>query len=531
MNVETSSLLKAERTHTNAPVMLSAASPAEQHFATDHLLPDLKRRTISSGFITIAGQAAKFFLTLGSTMILARLLTPHDFGLVAMVTTVVSLLRVFKEAGLSVATVQKERITQAQVSNLFWINLGVSSLAGLILAASAWVIAKFYHTPGLVPIALLLSLTFVINGSTVQHQALLTRQMRFKALTLIEVTSMAFGVLVGVTLAARAYGYWSLVWSILSTEAAGLVLTWSISRWRPQLPTRRSGVGPLVKFGAHQTGASLVFSIARGTDNLLIGRFFGSTALGLYSRASVLLVRPLEHFLGPVEAVIIPALSRLQSQPERYRSTFLRVYEAVALIAFIGAGLSLALARPLTLVVLGPSWEQAAVIFAAFTIAALSIPLTYASSWLLTSQGRGGDILATQSINSVLIFFSYFIGLPFGPVGVALAFSIVGLCIRIPIWYFVSGRSGPVTTADLWRGFLRQLPVWAVVFSATWVSRALVLNLGPFLQLLVCVPVGLIVTAVFIYSFSSHRQVVAHVFSAFQEVTKHRTTTPRTAMT
>ena len=111
MNVETSSLLKAERTHTNAPVMLPAASPGEQHFATDHLLPDLKRRTISSGFITIAGQAAKFFLTLGSTMILARLLTPHDFGLVAMVTTVVSLLRVFKEAGLSVATVQKERIS------------------------------------------------------------------------------------------------------------------------------------------------------------------------------------------------------------------------------------------------------------------------------------------------------------------------------------------------------------------------------------------------------------------------------------
>jgi O-antigen/teichoic acid export membrane protein len=510
-------------------VALAAASAVEHHFATDHLLPDLKYRTISSGFVTIAGQAAKFFLTLGSTMILARLLTPHDFGLVAMVTTVVSFLRVFKEAGLSVATVQKERVTQAQVSNLFWINVGVSSLASLVLAASAWVIAKFYHSSQLVPIALLLSLTFVINGSTVQHQALLKRQMRFKALAVIEVTSMAFGVLVGVTLAARGYGYWSLVWSILSTEAAGLVLTWPISRWRPQLPTRGSGVGPLVKFGAHQTGASLVLSIARGTDNLLIGRFFGSTALGLYSRASVLLVRPLEHFLGPVETVIIPALSRLQSQPERYRSTFLRVYETVALTAFLGAGMLLAVARPLTLVLLGPSWEQAAVIFAAFTIAALSIPVAYASSWLLSSQGRGGDILAAQSINSILIFLSYIAGLPFGPVGVALAFSIVGLCVRIPIWYCVSGRSGPVTTADLWRGFLRQLPVWAVVFSATWLSRALVLNLRPLLQLLVCVPVGLMVSAVFIYTFSSHRKLVAHVFRAFQEVTKHRTTTPRIA--
>src|SRR5438874_1737599 len=209
MSIEVSNPPRPMRAHSS--VALSASGVREEHFATDHLLPDLRYRTISSGFVTIVAQAAKFVLTLGSTMILARLLTPHDFGLVAMVTTVVSLLRVFKEAGLSVATVQKERITQAQVSNLFWINLGVSSLAGLILAASAWVIAKFYHTPGLVPIALLLSLTFVINGSTVQHQALLTRQMRFKSLTLIEVTSMAFGVLVGVTLAALGYGYWSLV--------------------------------------------------------------------------------------------------------------------------------------------------------------------------------------------------------------------------------------------------------------------------------------------------------------------------------
>ena len=529
MSIEISNAPGRMRVHSS--VALPATSAVEQHFATDHLLPDLKRRTISSGFVTIAGQGAKFLLTLGSTMILARLLTPHDFGLVAMVTTVVSLLRVFKEAGLSIATVQKEQITQAQVSNLFWINVGVSSLVGLILASSAWVIAKFYHNPRLVPIALLLSLTFVINGSTVQHQALLKRQMRFKALAVIEVVSMAFGVLVGITLAALGYGYWSLVWSILSTEVAGLVLTWSISRWRPQLPTRRSGVGPLLKFGAHQTAGDLVLSIARGSDNLLIGRFFGSTALGLYSRASVLLVRPLDHFLWPVEAVIIPALSRLQSQPERYRSTFLRVYESVALIAFLGAGLLLALARPLTLVLLGPKWEHAAVIFAAFTTAALPISVAYALTWLLTSQGRGTDILAVQSISSLIIFISYLVGLPFGPVGVAFAFSIIGLCVRVPIWYSVAGRTGPVTTPDLWRGFFRQLPVWAVVFSATWLSRALVLNLPPLFQLLVCMPVGLIVSAVFIYSFSSHRQVVAHVFSAFQEVTNRRTTAPRAVIT
>jgi len=144
-------------------------------------------------------------------VILARLLTPHDFGLVAMVTTVTSFLRVFKDAGLSIATVQRERITHAQVSNLFWINIAVSILGTLILAASAPVIARFYHNPRLITITLLLSTTFLISGSTIQHQALLKRQMRFKALALIEVGSMAVGVLIGILMALRGYRYWSLV--------------------------------------------------------------------------------------------------------------------------------------------------------------------------------------------------------------------------------------------------------------------------------------------------------------------------------
>src|SRR5207245_2322528 len=261
---------------------------------------------------------------------------------------------VFNDAGLSIATVQRERITHAQVSNLFWINLAVSSVGSLIMAGLAWVIARFYHNSQLIPIALILSLTFIVSGSTIQHQALLKRQMRFKALAFIEVGSVAFSVVVGVTLAVLGCGYWSLVWSILSTEVAGLFLTWSISRWRPQLPTRDSGVGPLVSFGAHRTAGDFILFLARSSDNLLIGRFYGAAAVGLYSRASALLVRPLEQFLSPINAVFIPALSRLQSHPARYRSTFMRLYEAIAVIGFLFTGLCLALARPLTLVLLGP---------------------------------------------------------------------------------------------------------------------------------------------------------------------------------
>jgi PST family polysaccharide transporter len=512
--------LKTEPVRTGLSVSPPAIIGSEQHFATDHLLSDLKRRTISSGVVTASSQAAKFLLVVGSTMVLARLLTPRDFGLVAMVTTVVGFLRVFKDAGLSIATVQRETLTQAQVSNLFWINLGVSFLGSLILATSAWAIARFYHNPHLIPIALLLSLTFILNGSTAQHQALLKRQMRFKALAVIEVGSIAFSVAVAITLAALGFRYWALVWSILATEVAGLVLTWFTSRWRPQLPKRNSGVGPLIKFGAHRTAGDFILAVARGSDNLLIGRFYGAAAVGLYSRASALLIRPLDQFLQPINAVFIPALSRLQSQPARYRNTFLRLYEAIALIGFLCTGLCLALAHPITIVLLGPKWERASIIFAGFTIAALCLPLANVSAWLFTSQGRGRDMFKTQVINACAIVVSFIAGLPFGPVGVAFGFSMSTLLVRIPIYYFNVGRRGPVSTSDLWRVFFKHLPVWLVVFSATWLSRALLINLRPLPQLLACALAGASIGVLFIVSVRSHREVAAYLFRTFRQFVK-----------
>ena len=130
----------------------------------------------------------------------------------------------------------------------------------------------------------------------------------------------------------------------------------------------------------------------------------------------------MEQFLLPIDAVFLPTLSRLQSQPERYRSTFLRLYEAVAMSAFFFSSLLLALATPVTLVLLGPKWDAVSAIFAGFTFTAIQLPLSTAANWLLTSQGRGKDIFRVTSINAFLTLASFIIGLPFGPLGVAIAF-------------------------------------------------------------------------------------------------------------
>ncbi len=486
--------------------------PNERHFVTAHLLTDLKARTVSSGFITVTAQGVQFALTLASTMILSRLLTPGDFGLLAMSWTIIGFLRIFREAGLSTATVQREGITHAQVSNLFWINVVVSGFVSLLVAAAAPVVAWFYREPRLVEITLALSITFFLAGLAVQHMALLNRQMRFKVIALIQVGSVLAGALVGTGMAWLKYGYWSLVGMNLTTNMVALLMTWSVSRWRPQSFARRSGTRPLIHFGANLTAGNFLYSIARGADGLLIGRFYGAFSLGLYSRASALLARPLEQFMNPIEAVFLPAFSRLLIQPDRYRSSFLELYEGIALVSFLFTGMCFGLAHPLTLVVLGPKWEGAAIIFASLTFAALQYPLTTSVTWLFASQGRGRDSLLAISIISIIVIASFLAGLPFGPAGVAISYSVSCLLIQLPILYHLAGRSGPVSAGDLWIGFLRHLPLWGVVLLVAWLVRLLIPDERPLKELLIATPSGLLAGAAFIFVYAPTRRVALNLF-------------------
>jgi O-antigen/teichoic acid export membrane protein len=490
----------------------------QQHFATDHLLPNLRQRTISSGLITAAAQGVQFFLNLAYIMVLARLLTPREFGLVAMVAIVMDFLRIFQDPGLSTATVQRQQITHAQVSNLFWVNVSVGGVTTLLAAASAPALAWFYREPQLVEITLALSITFLLSSSAVQHIALLNRQMRFEMIAMINVVSLLTGYLTGIGMALCKYGYWSLVGASVIQAAVALVLACSISRWRPRLPSRSTETLGLLSFGANITVGTLMYSLARSVDSLLIGRFFGAAAVGLYSRGSILLMRPVQQFIIPINAVLVPALSRIQDQHERYRRTFLQVFEAVALTSFLFTGLCLALSYPLTLAVLGPKWEAASVIFAGFTFAALSYPLISAFTWLLASQGRGKDWVINNAIISTVTLCSILVGLPFGPAGVAISYSISCVLLQLPFVYYIAGRQGPVSTNDLWMGTLRHLPVWGIVCGTAWLARTFVLGANPWTQLFLCGPVALLAGAAYIAVSAPSRRVAVNLFSVVRDL-------------
>jgi O-antigen/teichoic acid export membrane protein len=429
---------------------------------------------------------------------MARLLSPKEFGLVAMANTLTALLRVFRDAGLSVATIQKEGITQAQVSNLFWANLFVGSVVTLLVMTLAPAVAIFYKEPQLLAITFWVSFTFLFGSVAAQPRAMLQRKMLFRDLGLIDVGSSTVSVVVGVFMALHGFGVWSLVGLQLSMSAADLVLTTSRAKWRPMLPRRGIGTRAMLKFGASLTVASFLRQLAQSSDTILIGRFWGPVATGLYSRALVLLLRPVQQFLQPLESVFLPVLSRVQNDPERFRRIFLRAYRAIALISFPIAGILYSLGDLFVNVFLGPRWAGVIPIFKWLAVAALFIPVANAGMWILTTQGRSKLILFTGLLFSVLMILSFAVGVHFGPIGVAIAYGLGWLLIRMPIQNLIVGRLGLISALDLWKVLLTHLPVCGVIIAATAAARLLVVHLSPIAQLAVSAMAGVISCFAFI---------------------------------
>jgi O-antigen/teichoic acid export membrane protein len=486
------------------------------HFRTDHLLDNLKNRAISGGFITVSAQGAKFVLNFTAAAVLARLLSPTDFGLVGMVLGITSLAAVFGALGLSTATIQRETITQKQVSNLFWINVATSGILSVLCAASAPLVAEFYRNPRVTNIMLAMSITFLLTGSTVQHQALLTRQMRFRALAVIDVTSAAIGFACACLIAWKGYAYWGLVAQQLVTTSCSLALTWLTSGWRPQLPSRNSGVKPMVRFGAHLSAADFLAQLSMNTDTILLGRFYGAAPLGLYTRANVLLTRPIQQVMMPINSVLIPVLSRLQFDPERYRRTHMRAYDTLLFIVLSFAAMCFVLSRPLVLVILGPKWTSVVPLFAGFTFVAVTGPPAYVCTWVYESQGRGGDQLRNHTILGVAIIIAYLVGLPWGPMGIIVSVAIYSVVFRMPVAYYIAGRTGPVRTRDYWSSILSHLPCWGALFVATYVPYRFVQNAAPLVQLLICVPIGIVGGGALILLFRRPRESAFYAWNIFR---------------
>ncbi|MBB6251942.1 lipopolysaccharide biosynthesis protein [Nitrospirillum iridis] len=463
---------------------------------TDHLVGDIGRRATRGGTIMMAAQLVKLVAQFGSVIVLARVLAPAEFGLIAMVGALTALFEIVKELGLSAATMQRTDITHDQVSALFWINTGAGCLIAACLAVGAPAIASFYGQPNLVPVTRWLALGFVMSGATVQHWALLRRQMRFSAIAIVETGSELLAFVVAVVLAFQGWGYWALVAQRVTAPFLVMAGCWALCRWRPSPPRRTPGIPGLLGFGLSVSGCGILSTLGRSIDQILVGRLFGAATLGLYERAARLVLVPINSINAPLYSVAMPALSRLVDEPHRFRRAFGVLIERVAMVTMPAAAGAAVASDWVTDLLFGPKWEAMSPLITCFALVAAVQPTLMTAGLIYLPQGRPSDLLRATAIDVGLAVASFVAGIPFGAVGVAAAYAAMGLVVRLPVCFYLAAVHGPVTQRDL---YVRIMPsVWAslAVAGVVWVARHGVmpdsLLVAPLVALAVAAAVGIL---------------------------------------
>ncbi|MET3522359.1 lipopolysaccharide biosynthesis protein [Mesorhizobium abyssinicae] len=426
---------------------------------TDELLAakserSLKNEAVYSGVARMVSQGANLMLRVGYIATLARLLSPHDFGLVAMVVALTGIFDAFTTAGLSSATIQKHEISFEQISALFWVNILVGILLALLCAASAYPISAFYNEPRLLWIAIAIAPGFLLNASGVQHAALLERNLRYVTLSAIDTGALCLGMVAGVLLALHGYGYWALIAPTLITPATNSLGFWIATGWVPGLPRRGANIRSLLHFGGIVTLNNLVVYVGYNAEKVLLGRFWGAGPLGMYTRAFQLIGIPTATINSAVGAVLFSALSRMQQDSARLRNFYLKGYSIVIAVTVPITMFSFVFAHEIITVVLGSQWTEAATIFRLLTPTILVLGIINPTYWLLISTGKQKRSLYMAFAIAPLVIVSYCIGISFGPEGVALSYSTA-----LVLWLYPhlawSLRDTPVSIGDLLRVIVR----------------------------------------------------------------------------
>lgn len=451
----------------------------DRYLNTDHLQGEIRRRTVRGGAVTMASQGMKFALNLASTWILFRLLGlgPADFGLVAMVVTVTGIINLFKDMGLLRAMVQCDRVTQPQATGLFWVSaavgLGAMLLAWLLAPGVAW----FYGEPRLVPIMLVLASGFLFGGLSVQHQALMQRQMQFSRLAAVDVGASVLGTVVAVVAAWAGAGYWALVVQQLTPVIIASAAQWAICGWRPGWPAAAAGMRSMLMFGGNLTAFNVISYAQRHFDAVLVGRLAGVHAMGVYGKAFQLLMLPITQINTPMSNIAVPALARLQNDPKEYRYFYRRSIEVLSSVTMPIVALLFVAADEVIVTLMGPQWLETVLVFRLLVPAAWIATFQVATNWVYLSLGNTDRQLRMILVVAPISVAAYFVGAYLGmrywggalgaAYGTALAASISAVVLRYPAVLY-SFKGTPLTQRDLFAAIWRPTVASVLAGLVIW---------------------------------------------------------------
>lgn len=433
--------------------------------------PDLARRSVRGVAWSAGSKIGQQVLQFAVMAMLARLVAPEDFGLIAMVVVFSGFAAIFGDLGLGQALIQRGVITEAHRSTAFWLNLLAGAcLTGLFIALAP-ALAALYERPELLPLVTVVAANFTLASTVVVQRALLQRGLRFREIGFAEIGATCVGGGAALAFAASGAGVWALVAHLLVTTATRSAILWVMSEWRPTLVVDRESLRDLWEFSRNVLGFSAINYWSRNADNFIIGRFVGPASLGLYSRAYNTMLMPMRDVSMVLQQVMFPALSRIQADTTRVRRAYLDAIGLIAMVTFpMGLGL-LVVAEGFIETVYGQRWLDAAPLLQVLCLAGLPQPLSNTTGWIFKSQGRADIMFRWGLVASAVNVIAFFVGVQWGAIGVAWAYAFATLLLTAPS-FVIAGRLIDMTLGDLVHVTYRPLVAAAVMAAAVHAAGA-----------------------------------------------------------
>jgi len=460
---------------------------------------DLGRVALRGGIVSVATQYGNGALQIAAAVILARLLAPEDFGLVAIVTVLTSFAPLLIDFGLGDATTQRAKITPRQVSSLFWLSSGIGLAIAVVVAACSPLIAAIYREPRLEPIASYTAITFVLWGVSNQHLALLRRTMQFGKIARIQVLGTLAGIAVAIVIAICGYGYWALVLRPIANAICVAVGAWLACRWRPGFPVFDNDVKSMVRFGLHVVGFSVTYTVAKAVDRIGLGLFYRPDQVGYYQNATTLYESSIFSTLAQLHTVGSAALSKLQSNLPALRQKYEAALSALAFFVMPTAAILSVTGEDVTVILLGEKWRVAGSLLSIIALRGIFQVIEASQGWLHLSVGRADRWRNWGLVTAAVQIVSVLAGLPFGAKGVSIAVVMASFVIAVPSITY-AGRPIGIGPAFVIRAVGRQL-IGAVSAAAGgwWLQTATLTDCSSFVRIFLsagfcsCVYLGIVV--------------------------------------
>jgi PST family polysaccharide transporter len=461
----------------------------------------LKNQTINAIGWTSGGRVLKQFFQLAVSVILTRLLTPEDFGLIGMTLVFMGFAGLFDELGLGAAIIQRKEVEERHLSSTFWANACVGLLLMILLAAVSPAIASFFNEPRLRLLVMLLSLNLFIGSLNVVQNAILNRDLDFRRLVTLDISATMLASVCAVFLAYAGYGVYALVWQLILLNVFNVAFVWATSKWKPSFIFDKAAIKELWGFSSNLLGFTILNYWIRTGDNLLIGKFAGPASLGIYTRAYSLMLMPISQVTSNLSGVMFPALSRIQDDKLRIKRIYLQASSVIALITFpMMLGLFVA-ADVFVLTLFGAKWIDVIPVIRILCFVGLTQSIGTTVGWLYYSQGRTDLMFKWGIWAGIVTLISFAIGIFWGAIGVATAYAVRSFLL-VYFNYSIPGKLIDMSFSEVAKAVSSVLVCAVLMASGIFCLRFLIPASTPvWLSLMVQVTVGVVVYVFLIATF------------------------------